>query len=289
MAYTTNKELPRVRQEAVRLVKRGWSARKVGRHLGYHHTAIMKWVRRAGHYGDHPLPTRSSRPKTSPNQIDESIKKRIIDLRIETKRCTEVIHLLLQQEGIKVCKNTVHRTLDRGMLLKKRSPWKRYHPPVDRPYPEKAGDLVQIDTIHTMQSKKTRMYTFTLIDVYSRQTYAKSYQRMNASTAVHFVAEAQRHSSFRFNMIQSDHGPEFGKWFVERILKSHRYTRVGKPNDNAHIERFNRTVQEECLDKLIPTPEIFNKALRKYLKYYNTERIHLSIKTTPVQMVPRSC
>ena len=88
-------------------------------------------------------------------------------------------------------------------------------------------------------------------------------------------------------MIQSDHGPEFGKWFVERISKSHRYTRVGKPNDNAHIERFNRTVQEECLDKLIPTPEIFNKALRKYLKYYNTERIHLSIKTVPVLMVPR--
>lgn len=48
-------------------------------------------------------------------------------------------------------------------------------------------------------------------------------------------------------------------------------------------------VHEECLDKLIPTPEIFNKALRKYLKYYNTERIHLSIKTTPMHMVPRSC
>lgn len=289
MTYTTNKGLPKVRQEAVRLVKRGWSARKVGRHLGYHHTAVMKWVKRAGHYGDHPLPTRSSRPKTSPYQIDESIKKRIIDLRIQTKRCTEIIHLMLLQEGTRVCKNTVHRVLDRGGFLKKRSPWKRYHPPVDRPYPEKAGDLVEIDTIHTMQSNKVRMYTFTLIDVYSRQTYAKSYQRMNAATAVHFVEEAQKHSSFRFNMIQSDHGPEFGNWFVERISKSHRYTRVGKPNDNAHIERFNRTIQEECLDKLIPTPEIFNKALRKYLKYYNTERIHLSIKTTPMQMVPRSC
>jgi putative transposase len=287
MAYSTNKELPRVRREAVRLVNRGWSARKVGRHLGYHHTAVMKWVKRAGHYGDHPLPTRSSRPKTSPNQIDESIKKRIIDLRIETKRCTEVIHLMLEQEGVEVGRNTVHRVLERNHLLKKRSPWKRYHPPVDRPYPEKPGDLVQIDTIHTMQTKKVRMYTFTLIDVYSRQTYAKSYQRMSAATAVHFVEEAQRHSSFRFNMIQSDHGPEFGKWFVERISKSHRYTRVGKPNDNAHIERFNRTVQEECLDKLLPVPEIFNKALRNYLKYYNTQRIHLSIKTTPIQMVPR--
>jgi len=25
-----------------------------------------------------------------------------------------------------------------------------------------------------------------------------------------------------------------------------RHTRLGKPNDNAHIERFNRTIQEEC-------------------------------------------
>lgn len=289
MAYTTNKELPRVRREAVRLVKRGWSARKVGRHLGYHHTAVMKWVKRAGHYGDHPLPTRSSRPHTSPKQIDESIKKRIIDLRIETKRCTEVIHLMLQQEGIKVCKNTVHRVLDRGGFLKKRSPWKRYHPPVDRPYPEKPGDLVQIDTIHTMQDKKTRMYTFTLIDVYSRWVYAKSYQKISAKTSLLFVEEAQKTSPFHFDMIQTDHGPEFGSWFVSQVKKKHRYTRIGKPNDNSHIERFNRTVQEECLDKLIPTPEIFNKALRKYLKYYNTERIHLSIKMTPIQMVPRSC
>lgn len=25
-----------------------------------------------------------------------------------------------------------------------------------------------------------------------------------------------------------------------------RHTRLGRPNDNAHIERFNRTIQEEC-------------------------------------------
>lgn len=277
-----------MRKEAVGLVSRGWSARKVGRRLGYHHTAVMKWWRRAAKMGTGGLYTRSSRPRNSPRQVDESIKKRILDLRMETRRCTEAIHLMLLQEGVAVSKNTVHRVLDRGGLLKKRSPWKRYHPPVDRPYPEKAGDLVEIDTIHTMQGKKERMYTFTLVDVFSRHTYAKSYQKMNAATAVRFVEEAERHSSFTFNMVQTDHGPEFGRWFVERVSKSHRYTRIGKPNDNAHIERFNRTVQEECLDKLVPTPKIFNRALRKYLKYYNTQRIHLSIKTTPEKVVLRS-
>lgn len=45
--------MPRIRREAARLVKRGWSARKVGRYLGYHHTAVMEWVRKARILGDH--------------------------------------------------------------------------------------------------------------------------------------------------------------------------------------------------------------------------------------------
>lgn len=287
MAYTTNKEVEKVRIQAVDLIRRGWSARKVGRHLGYHHTAVMKWVRRAEKMGTSGLYTRSSAPKRNGRYIDVSIKKRIIDLRIQTRRCAEAIHLMVSQEGLAVSRNTVQRVLDRAGLVKKRSPWKRYHPPVDRPYPVKPGDLVEIDTIHTMQDTKTRMYTFVLIDVYSRWVYAKSYQRMNAKTSLRFVKEAQKHAPFHFTMIQTDHGPEFGKWFVSQVEILHRYTRIGKPNDNSHVERVNRTLQEECLDKCIPLPEVFNRALRTYLKYYNTQRIHLSIKTTPAQMVPR--
>lgn len=125
------------------------------------------------------------------------------------------------------------------------------------------------------------MYTFVLIDVYSRWTYAKTYARMNAATSLRFVREAEHHASFQFAMLQSDHGPEFGKWFVSQIQKSHRYTRIGKPNDNAHIERFNRTLQEECLDRHERTPRAYNRALRIYLPYYNEKRLHfgLNLKT----------
>ena len=87
-------------------------------------------------------------------------------------------------------------------------------------------------------------------------------------------------------MLQSDHGPEFGKWFSEQVKKSHRYTRIGKPNDNAHIERFNRTLQEECLDKVSNNVEEINCALKKYLRYYNYERVHGGINyQIPMQVV----
>jgi transposase InsO family protein len=211
---------------------------------------------------------------------------KIVAKRLEHHRCAEVIHRELKNGGVVVSLSSVKRILNRKYLIKKRSPWKRFHPHVDRPLPLKAGDLVQIDTIHTMQTEKKRMYTFVLLDVYSRWVYAKSYQTMNAATSVRFVKEAQQHASFQFTMIQSDHGPEFGKWFVSQMKKNHRYTRIGKPNDNAHIERFNRTVQEECLDVLNANPEVFNRALKKYLKYYNHERLHLGINLrSPMQLL----
>ena len=286
MSYTNNKNLPKIRREAVRLVHRGWSARKVGRYLGYHHTAIMGWYRKSQRIGDHPIPTRSSRPRSHPKQLSNELVDKIVNKRLEHGRYAEALHRELLNDGVKVSLSSVKRTLDRNYLTKKRSPWKRYHPHQDRPYPLKSGDLVQMDTVHRMISEKKRLYVFTLIDVYSRWTFAKAFERMNARTSIEFVLEAQREASFHFNMLQSDHGPEFGKWFVEQVKKSHRYTRIGKPNDNAHIERFNRTLQEECLDKVPNDVQQINCTLKKYLRYYNYERVHGGINyLIPMQVV----
>lgn len=288
MSYTSNKNLPRIRRDAARLYFQGWSARKVGRYLGFHHTAIMKWVRRAKKIGDVPILTQSSRPKSMPRRIELSLENRIFQMRLKNGRCAEAIHLELIRDGIKVSRNTVHRTLDRFGLLKKRSVWKRFHPHIDRPKALKQGDLVQVDTIHRTIDKKHRLYVFTLIDVYSRKTYAKSYEKMSAKTSLKFIRQAEKELNFHFSTLQSDHGPEFGRWFVSQIRKNHRYSRIGKPNDNSHIERFNRTLQEECLDKYSNDVSEINRALKKYLQYYNNQRIHLGIGTIPAEMVPSS-
>lgn len=277
MPYTTNPHMPRIRKDAVALVAKGWSTRKVARHTGFSQSVIVKWCAKSDKRGYGSIPTKSSRPKHHPKELSEEVVRKIVRMRLETKRTSEVVHAMLAREGIHTSLNSVRRTIDRHGLMKKRSPWKRYHPPVDRPIPDKPGSLVQIDTIHTMQDTKKRMYTFVLIDVYSRWVYAKAYQKMNARTTLRFVNEAERRAAFRFRMLQSDHGPEFGKWFVEQVKKEHRYTRIGKPNDNAHIERMNRTLQEECLDKQLRTPKAFNGALKKYLPYYNTKRLHMGI------------
>ncbi len=278
--------MPRIRREAAQLVYKGWSTRKVARHFGYSQSVIVKWVAKSKQIGYHAIETKSSRPHHHPKQLQEKVVDRIVALRLQTGRTSEVVHQHLLDEGISVSLNSVRRTIDRTGLMKKRSPWKRYHPPIERPYPLKSGDLVQIDTIHRMINAKKRLYVFVLIDVYSRWIHARAYAKMNGRTTVQFVNEAQKNASFKFNMLQSDHGPEFSSWFIARVRRNHRYTRIGKPNDNAHIERVNRTIQEECLDRIPNDIRKINCALKKYLKYYNYERLHLGILLkTPMQLL----
>ncbi len=74
MAYTTNPNMPKVRRDAVRLVKyRGWSIRKVAKHLGYAPSTVSRWCKRDSTGGWHEIPTRSSKPKTSPRALPREI------------------------------------------------------------------------------------------------------------------------------------------------------------------------------------------------------------------------
>lgn len=268
------------------MVRQGYTPTEVGRRFGVGSSTVCKWIKKTQRYGFRLIPTLSSRPHHHPRELSNDLVWKIFHQRIKNTRCAEVVHQELKNQGTEVSLSSVKRTLDRTGLLKKRSPWKRYHPHVDRPYVLQSGDLVQIDTIHLMVSEKQRIYVFVLLDVYSRWVYVKAYERMNSALMLSFVREAQRRASFQFTMLQSDHGPEFGRWFVTQIQKNHRYTRIGKPNDNAHIERFNRTVQEECVDRVERTVERLNEALKTYIPYYNTKRLHLGINLkTPHQLL----
>lgn len=286
MAYTQNPHMPKVRQQAADMVYKGFTPTEVGRRFGVGSSTICKWIRKAKVYGFHPIPTLSSRPRHHPKELSGDLVWKIFHQRLKSKRCAEVVHQELANEGVVVSLSSVKRTLDRTGLLNKRSPYKRYHPHIDRPDVTKPGDLVEIDTIHLMVDEKKRIYVYTLIDVHSRWIYAKAYEKISGRISLEFVREAQKQAPFRFNMLQSDHGPEFGDWFVEQVKKSHRYTRIGKPNDNAHIERMNRTVQEECLDRISRDVRSLNKALKTYIPYYNTERLHMGISLrSPMQLL----
>lgn len=278
---------------AVLLVRQGWTVRQTARHFGVQPSTISRWVHRAPQDGRLGIPTKSSRPHVSPNRVSEEIVKAIIAERLKTKRCGQVIHYLLNQRGILVSLRTVHRVLGRQGLLRPRSPWKRWHRSTPRPLLVKPGDLVEIDTIHVVPLHGRKLYVYTLIDVCSRQAWARASWQIQAGMSLKFIRQTQQALRFSFHTIQSDHGREFSQWFTDHLPYTHRHSRVRKPNDNAHVERFNRTLQEECLRYLKPTVRDYNQGLKAWLRYYNEERPHLSLGyLAPAQrlaiMLPRS-
>jgi len=280
MSYSLNPNLPRVRAEAVKMVRRGASTRHVARHFGYSQSAIVKWCAKVPEhtYQYRVIPTESSRPYHHPDELREDTVELILKLRQETRRGAEYIHFILQRDGIKVSLSSVKRTLKRHNLTRY-SKWKKWHVYAPRPLPQAPGLLVEADTIHDGPAGQ-QLYLYTLIDVFSRWAYAEVAERIGAAPSARFVREAQKQSPFSFQTIQSDHGSEFSAYFGKKLREdniAHRHSRIRTPNDNAHLERFNRTIQEECICRLSRDISSWQKELPGYLHHYNHERPHMGI------------
>lgn len=289
MPYSKNPYLPKVRQQAVNLVYQGWSTRKVARYFGLGSGTVSKWKKKDCCYGLRPIPTLSSRPHSHPRALSGKVIDAIVKMRLKHHRCAEVIHQELLNKGLPVSLSSVKRTLERQGLIRKRSPWKRWHFTLPRPEVVKPGDLIQIDTLHLGPANLARTYVYCLIDVFSRWAHAKVSSRINTYHSLKFIKEAIKISGFPFSMLQSDHGSEFSSWFSQQVRVlglTHRHSRVRKPSDNGHVERFIRTLQEECLSRIPQTFRAYQKEIPEYLDYYNNQRLHLGINyKTPIQCV----
>lgn len=281
--------------EAVRLVReQGWSVRDAARHFGFTHSAVVKWLARAKYLPQNSqlIPTRSSRPEHSPNALDPVIVRRILDLRSERSQCAEIIYWRLEREGTKVSVSSVKRVL-RRCGISKYSKWKKWHQYPPRPFPERPGILVEVDAVHE-GPPDDRVSAYALIDVHSRWAYAEPSLRVNTWNTINFVKRAKVEAPFVFQMIQTDHGSEFSKQLtkvVECAGISHRHSRVRTPTDNGHIERFIRTLQDECLHRIPRDFRVWQKEIPEFIRYYNTERPHMGLNfQTPAEIlkvVPR--
>jgi transposase InsO family protein len=277
--------MPKIRRDAVLFAEKH-GVRCAARHFGFSPGAIVLWKKRAKVVGLHPIPTRSSRPKVSPRALDRKLVDLIVGKRLSINRSAEVVQRSLAEDGVTVSLMSVKRTLDRAHLTRKRSPWKRYHAPSPRPVADCPGALIQADTVHLAVEGKTGLYVFTCIDVYSRWAYARCYTKANTRTATQFIKQAQVAAPFLFRCVQTDNGSEFSTSFTDRIQIRHRHTRVRQSNDNAHIERFNRTLREECLDALPINLRVINHHLPQYLKHYVETRHHFGINLMkPAQLL----
>lgn len=129
MAYTTNPKLPRLRMQAVLMVRRGQSIRAVARYYGYSHSTVSRWVHKAPFDGRETIPTLRSKPKSHPRSLSKKVVTAVVAERLRTGRCAEVIHASLAKQGVVVSLSSVKRTLGRQELLKSRTKWRKKRVP----------------------------------------------------------------------------------------------------------------------------------------------------------------
>jgi len=321
MAYSTNPNLPKARAIAMQLlVVEQLPLSVVANKSGVHRSTVWRWKRKWDELNkdwqmDNPsrpnrvysrmnhlnrctwhIPTTTSRPNTSPTAVSEELIKLVLAVRSQLKRCAEVVwHHVTTVLGVSVSLSSVRRILRRHHCFDgaRKPRVKRDNP--KRPLPTRPGELVQTDTIHHVDpGSGRRLYYYTVVDLYTRLAYTKIATRILPGLAVAAVLEAKASFGFSFSMVQADNGPEYGRYFEQQMARAGiqtRHSRLHRPNDNAHIERFNRTIQTECIgyhwNKSLPL-SIQQAKLTAWLEYYNTKRVHLGIQLlTPMQMLRR--
>ncbi len=156
-------------------------------------------------------------------------------------------------------------------------------------HPNQPGDLVEMDTVSIFIDGIKR-YLFTAIDTKTRFAFAYAYKSNSSANGRDFLKKFTTVAPFAITNIQTDNGSEFLKHFNQSCQDNdlvHFFNYPRHPQSNGHLERFNRTIQEQFADWHLDSlyePENFNRILMDYLIWYNTEKPHRGIgKLAPLR------
>ena len=153
------------------------------------------------------------------------------------------------------------------------------------------GECGAFDTVEYFLDGMRR-YVITFTDHYSRFSFAWATQSHASLAAREFFAIVAEVFPYPLQSVLTDNGSEFMKHSDEelcRLNKNHWHTYPKTPKMNAHVERFNRTIQEEFIhyhEDLLLDPDQFNRRLIPWLIWYNAERPHWALElNSPVQFL----
>jgi len=125
-----------------------------------------------------------------------------------------------------------------------------------------------------------KRYILTGIDTEARTAFAGAYTNHGSKSATDFLLKTRAVLPMCPVDVQTDNGSEFALHFHAAVKETglHFNTHPRSPKENAHVERFNRTLNEEFLvyhrELLRDDVAAFNQTLVDWLIWYNTERPH---------------
>jgi len=186
----------------------------------------------------------------------------------------------------------VYRVYCQLHLNQKRRAKKRLPKRVKQPLgvPQRPNQVWSADFMSDTLYAGKRFRTLNVIDDFNRECLAVEIDTSITGRRLIRVFERLRSERGLPDILRTDNGPEFlSRDFVawaESAGMIIRYIQPGEPNQNAYIERFNRTYREEVLSLyLFNTLTEVREATYWWLIDYNEHRPHDSLGS----MTPDEC
>lgn len=160
--------------------------------------------------------------------------------------------------------------------------------------PAQANRLWSMDFMADTLYGGRRFRTFNVLDEGVRECLAIEIDTSLRAERVIRVLEQLRQWRGLPQAIRCDNGPEYTAQVLIDWCQQHRialrYIQPGKPNQNAYIERFNKTYRTEVLNAyLFDDLDQVREITDTWLTRYNDERPHESLGNLPPSLYREHC
>jgi transposase InsO family protein len=236
------------------------------------------------------LQPHSRRPRRSPTRLATAVESRILRLRQRRLSAVRIAHQL------GVGHSTVQRVLERHGLNQLPRPTR----PKPRRYEkQRPGELLHLDLKFLPALRNARNdFEFAAVDDFSREAVVAIRTEQTSDAAAAFLEHVVRTLTYRIEAVLTDNAMAFTMRFAhhaERLTRfqqacaslgiRHYVLKPYAPQSNGKVERFFRTIDDECLNvRPLFTFAARSRAVEEFVWYYNHERPHLSLGgMTPVE------
>lgn len=182
----------------------------------------------------------------------------------------------------------IYRELELNLRIK---PKKRLirEKPEPLTIPETLNQVWSMDFMHDALSDGRSFRLFNVLDDFNREGLAIEVDLSLPSTRVIRALEQVMEWRGKPKVIRCDNGPEYISgalinWATQQQIRI-EYIQPGNPQQNAYVERFNRTVRYDWLNQyLFESIEQVQIEATRWLWTYNNERPNMAIGgITPIQ------
>ena len=239
-------------------------------------------ISRAWYYRHLDLPPIIDK-RFNPFEISDE-ELRVIKYRYQYKKMSFrlLAYSMIDKDIAYLSPSEVYKILKKYDLI---TPWERKTWPSSRPgRAEHPDERWQVDIMY-VKIKSRFFYLIIFIDEYSRyivhHALMTSMDSNSVSLEAQIAIENLRKDSLASPEIQSDNGSAFISQDFKIVLSSngliHKRIHPHTPEQNAIVERANKTVREELSPVIMTDYQDAKREISRIVRWYNNERMHSSL------------